>query len=171
MLTKDQIKLIQTAVRGAGLRSSQCEGRYRLLLAQYMQPNRQQVTSCKQLNHSQLEDLLAICEAYGWRMPGKEKDYYRMKRARGESVASFAQQAAIKHLAGDLGWYDYQLEGMLKRMTGGFVTNVAGLNPAQAYDVIEALKSIVGRKTGKQYNNLKEVQQDMEVTNGACKVG
>ena len=172
MLTKQQIKLIQTAVRGAGLRSARAEGRYRLLLAQYRQPSGKPVTSCKQLNHGQLEDMLAICEAYGWRMPGKEEDYYRMKRARSESVASFAQQEAIKHLAGDLGWYDYQLEGFLKRMTGGFVTNVAGLNPAQAYDVIEALKSMFGRQVGKEYKNLKEVQQDMEVNNGeTCKVG
>jgi hypothetical protein len=171
MLTKQQIKLIQTAVRAAGLRTPRGDGRYRLMLCQYKQPNGQPVTSCKQLNHAQLEDLLAICEAYGWRMPGKEDTFYRMKRARAESVASFAQQSAIKHLAGDLGWYDYQLEGMLKRMTGGFVMNVAGLNPAQAYDVIEALKTMVGRQTGKQYNNLKEVQQDMEINNGACKIG
>ena len=166
MLTKQQIKLIQTAVRRAGLRSARAEGRYRLLLAQYRQPTGKPATSCKQLNHSQLEDMLAICEAYGWRMPGKKEDYYRMKRVRSESVASFAQQAAIDHLKGDLGWYDYQLEGFLKRMTGGFVTNVAGLNPAQAYDVIEALKSMVGRRVGKQYKNLKKVQADMEVNNG-----
>lgn len=171
MLTKDQIKLIQTAVRGAGLRSARAEGRYRLLLGQYRQPTGKPVTSCKQLNHGQLEDMLAICEAYGWRMPGKPEDYYRVKRMKKESIASSAQQAAIDHLRGDLGWNDYQLEGMLKRMTGGFVINVVALNPAQAFDVIEALKAMVGRRTGKQYNNLKEVQADMEVNNGACKVG
>lgn len=171
-LTKRQITLLQTALGKAGLKSSRFEGRYRLLLAQYRQPTGKSVTSCKQLNHGQLEDMLAICEAYGWRMPGKPEDYYRMKRARSESFASSAQQAAIDHLRGDLGWNDYQLEGMLKRMTGGFVTNVVALNPAQAFDVIEALKSMVGRQVGKHYKNLKEVHADMEVKNGeTCKVG
>jgi len=171
MLTKDQIKLIQIAVRAAGIRTPRNDGRYRLLLGQYLQPNGSPVTSCKQLNHGQLEDLLAICEAYGWRMPGKNDTYYRLKRARTENMASFAQQEAIRYLAGDMGWYDYQLEGLLKRMTGGFATNVIGLSPAQAYDVIEALKAMYSRQAGKEYQNLKEIQQDMEVKNGACEVG
>jgi len=165
MLTKQQIKMIQTAVRAAGLRSSEFEGRYRLLLGQYLQPNGEAVTSCKQLNHGQLEDMLAICEAYGWRMPGKEANHFRLKRANKENVASFAQQAAIEYLAGDLGWNELQLGGLLKRLTNGFAEAVVALSPGQAYNVIEALKSMIGRRAGKQYNNLKEVQADMEVNN------
>lgn len=163
MLNNQQIKLVQTAVRAAGLRSKGFEGRYRLLLGQYKQPSGKPVTSCKQLNNSQLEDLLAICEAFGWRMPGKEENYYRLKVATHSGIASFAQQSAVRHLAGDLGWNDQQVGGFLKRMTGGFVSNVAGLSPAQAYNIIEALKIILGRERGKQYTNLKEVQEDMEV--------
>ncbi len=174
-LTAGQIRLIQTAVRTAGLRSSKFEGRYRLLLGQYLQPNGQAVTSCKQLNHRQFEDMLAICEAYGWRMPGKAEDYYRRKRAGKDRTASYAQQEAIKHLRGDLGWNEYQLGGMLKRMTNGFADTVVALSPGQAYNVIEALKAMIGRRAGKQYNNLKEVQADMEVnSNGedqASKIG
>lgn len=166
MLNNQQIRLVQKAVRVAGLRSKQFEGRYRMLLSQYQQPNSKPVKSCKQLNNYQLEDLLAICEAHGWRMPGKPANHFRFKVATQYSVASFAQQEAIKKLAGDFGWNDNQLRGMLKRMTGGFATNVAALTPAQAYKVIEALKAMLSRETGKQYSSLKEVQEDMEVTDG-----
>lgn len=166
MLNGSQIKLVQTAVRAAGLRTKQFEGRYRFLLSHYIQPNRSPVTSCKQLNNSQLEDLLAICESLGWRMPGKPENYFRLKVATKSQYASFAQQQALKHLAGDLGWNDIQLEGMLKRMTGGFATNVSGLTPGHAYNIIEALKAMLGREKGVSYSNLKEVQEDMEVKDG-----
>ena len=163
MLNNQQIKLIQTAIRAAGLRTKHFDGQYRLLLRQYLQPNGKPVTSCKQLNNSQLEDLLAICEAHGWRMPGKPENFYRFKRATESDIASFAQQSAIKKLGGDLGWNDAQLGGMLKRMTGGFATAVTALSPGQAYKIIEALKAILTRDTGKSYSTLKEVQEDMEV--------
>ena len=166
MLNNNQIKLVQVAVRAAGLRTSRFEGRYRLLLGQYRQPNGQPVESCKQLNNMQLEDMLAICESYGWRMPGEPENYYRLKRGVAELTASFAQQKAIEYLAGDLGWKESQLGGFLKRMTGGFAANVVSLNPAQAYNVIEALKAMLSRETGKEYENLKEIEGDMEVRNG-----
>jgi len=166
MLNNDQVKLVQVAVRAAGLRTSRFEGRYRLLLGQYIQPSGQPVESCKQLNNMQLEDLLAICESYGWRMPGRPENHYRLKRAVADVTASFAQQKAIEYLGGDLGWKESQLAGMLKRMTGGFAANVVSLNPAQAYDVIEALKAMLSRETGKPYENLREVEGDMEVRNG-----
>ena len=163
MLNNQQIKLIQTAVRAAGLRTRHFDGQYRLLLRQYLQSNGKPVTSCKQLNNSQLEDLLAICEAHGWRMPGKPENFYRFKIATESDIASFAQQSAIKKLGGDLGWNDAQLGGMLKRMTGGFATTVTALSPGQAYQIIECLKAILTRDTGKHYSNLKEIQEDMEV--------
>ncbi|MCK4294086.1 MAG: DUF1018 domain-containing protein [Planctomycetes bacterium] len=166
MLNNAQIKLVQTAVRKAGLRTSRFEGRYRLLLGQYKQPDGEPVTSCKQLNGMQLEDLLAICESYGWRMPGKPENHYRSLRARRSAYLSSAQRMAIDHLRGDLGWNQSQLGGFLKRMTGGFVTNVVGLSAGQAYKVIEGLKAMVGRERGKEYKNLKEIQDDMEVPNG-----
>ena len=74
MLNNSQIKLVQVAVRAAGLRGKGFDGRYRLLLGQYHQPNGQPVTSCKQLNNWQIDDLLAICESHGWRCPGKADD-------------------------------------------------------------------------------------------------
>lgn len=163
MLNTSQIKLVQTAVRAAGLRQPGFDGRYRLLLGKYLQPNKRPVTSCKQLNNWQLDDFLAICESMGFRRPGKPDNYYRFKRGTQDNVASFAQQSAIKHLAGDLGWNDKNLGGFLKKMTGGPADNVAALSPADAYKVIEGLKAIIGRGQGKQYSNLREVKQDMEV--------
>jgi len=166
MLNKAQIKLVQTAVRAAGLRGKGADGRYRLLLNQFLQSDGRPVTSCKQLNNIQLEDLLAICESYGWRMPGKAENHFRRLRCRHGNTASYAQQRAIGYLKGDLGWDDLQLGGFLKRQTGGFVDSVVGLSSAQAYKVIEGLKAILGRPAGKQYNSLKDVQADMEVNNG-----
>jgi len=163
MLNNDQIKLVQVACKTAGIRNSGQDGRYRLLLSQYRQPSKSPVTSCRQLNNSQMEDLLAICEANGWRMPGKPENFYRQKVAKGTDYANFSMQSAIKYLAGDLGWNDAQLGGMLKRMTGGAVSDIAFLTPHEAYKIIEALKAMVGRKTGKQYKNLQEVREEMSV--------
>jgi len=162
MLNNQQIKLVQTAVRAAGLRTKEFEGRYRMLLGQYKQPNGSPVTSCKQLTNPQIEDLLAICEANGWRMPGKPADYYRQKAAKQSGYASYAQELAIKHLAGDLGWNDLQLTGMLKRMTGREIVTIATLRPKEAYKIIEALKAMVSRERGVNYSNLKQIQEDMD---------
>jgi len=163
MLNSSQIRLVQVAVRSAGLRSKSSEGRYRLLLGQYKQPDGRPVNSCKQLNNYQLDDLLAICEAHGWRMPGKTETFYRQNIIGSSNYASYAQREAIKHLAGDLGWQEHQLCGMIKRMTREKKTSIVLLSPAEAYNIIEALKIIIGRKQGKQYTNLKEIQKDMEV--------
>ena len=165
MLNNRQIKLVQKAVRTAGIRKPKDDRRYRLLLAQYKRPNGSPVKSCKQLNNSQLDDLLALCESLGWRMPGKAEDHFRRKVATQETVASFAQQVAIKHLAGDFGWNNGQLGGMLKRMTGGFATSASALTPAQAHNVIEALKAMLSRERGTRYTTLKQIKDDMEVTN------
>ena len=157
-----QIKLIHKAVRDAGLRTKEHDGRYRLLLGRYKQPSGKAVTSCRQLNNMQLDDLLAICESFGWRMPGKEANHYRHKVATQSHIASFAQQSAIGHLAGDLGWNKAQLSGMIKRMTGGSEDDAALLTPGQAYRVIEALKAIIGRNEGKKYSNLNQIKEDKE---------
>jgi len=173
MLNNNQIKLVQTACKVAGLRVKGFDGRYRLLLGNYLQPSGSPVKSCKQLNNMQLDDLLAICEANGWRQPGKPADFYRRKIIEGAGYASYAQREAIEHLAGDLGWSCAQLDGMIKRMTAGDVRNIAILKPGQAFKIIEALKAMFSREKGKSYSNLKQIQEDTEaVTDGqAIKVG
>ena len=183
MLNNNQIKLVQTAVRAAGLRSPKFDGRYRLLLAQYKRSNGAMVASCKQLTNSQLEDLLAICESHGWRCPGKAEDFFRSKvaknapsrfasqsEAEGGDSASFAQQEAIKNLAGDLGWNDNNLTGMIKRITRQRCSNIAELTSKEAFGLIEALKAILCRSVGKNYHNLSEIKDDFakEVKDG-CK--
>ena len=155
-----QIRLLQIAVKKAGLRSKNFDGRYRLLLGQYKQSNGRPVTSSVQLNSYQLEDLLAICESYGWQCPGKDANHFRKKAAASGKVASTAQQQAIEHLGRDLGWNEYDLGGMINRMTGGKSSSVVTLAPRQAYNIIEALKAILSRKAGKKYNKLNEIKDD-----------
>jgi len=169
MLNKQQIKLVQTAVRAAGLRGKNSEGRYRLMLGQYTRPDGGRVTSSTQLNRYQLEDLLAICEALGWRHPGKKADHYRQKIHRDvvrSNLASEAQLVAIDHLTGDLGLTGPQVGKFCSRMTGGKVIAPPGLSAGQAWNIIEALKAITGRRRGKKYQSLDEIKRDTEVTNG-----
>ena len=163
MLNKGQIKLVQTAVRAAGLRSNRSEGRYYLLLQQYKSPRGNPVTSCKQLNNYQLDDLLAICESLGWQHPGKAADHYRQRSARHLNQASYAQLHAIEALAGDLGWNHLQISGMIKRITHDTCEHLADLSPRAAWQMIEALKQMFGRQQGRHYTNCKDVQADMEV--------
>jgi hypothetical protein len=147
MLNNKQIQLVQMAVRGAGLRGKGFEGRYRLLLGQYTLSNGRAVTSCKQLTNEQLDDLLAICESMGWRHPGHAANYFRQRAAHLEAgLASDAQISAIRHLAGDLGWNDENLKGMLRRMwRKAALTDLTG---REAWTIIEALKAIVMRPGG-----------------------
>jgi Bacteriophage Mu, GemA protein len=167
MLNNNQIKLVQTAVRAAGLRDKTGDQRYRILLGNYKQPNGDVVTSCKQLNNWQLDDLLAICESLGWQYPGQRRAYYRNRSKTRGNTASFAQQSAIAYLSGDLGWNNKQLSGMVERQTAGRIEHAQQLRADEAHGLIEALKNILSRETGKDYKNLKEVQQDMEATDGA----
>ena len=163
-ITVKQIRLVQTAVRAAGLRSKNDDGRYRLLLGQYVQSNGGRVVSCKQLSNFQLDDRLAIWESMGWRYPGKPENFCREKVANQSrsQLASYAQTEGIRHLAGDLGWKDHQLAGMIERMTHGNASSVVDLTPGQGHIMIEALKSMLSRKTGKTYPTLKDVESDMK---------
>ena len=157
-LNKEQVRLLQTAVRAAGLRAGGQDGRYRLLLGQYRRSNGQPATSCKDLDGRQMEDLLAICESMGWRMPGKPADYFRIRASLRDDVASYAQQAGIRHLANDLGWDGPHLANFIKRQTAGRCDSVERLGPTEAYVVIEGLKAIVSRGVGRLYNSLAQVR-------------
>lgn len=159
MINEKQIKLIQTACTAVGLRES---GRYYLLLGQYQQPGGRPVTSCKQLNQYQIDDLLAICESLGWRYPGKPDNHYRAKVIKNHQLASFAQQAAIRHLAGDLGWNEYQLNGMIERMTNHQTSSVSKLTPRQAWVLIESMKTMFGRVAGHTYQNINQIKDEQE---------
>jgi len=175
MLNNQQIKLVQMAVRAAGLRTKHFDARYRLLLRQYKQPSGDMVTSCKQLNAMQMEDLLAICESHGWRYPGKPADHFRKKAASRYTVASFAQQSAIKNLAFDIGWSLENLFDFITKQTKHKARYLDQLTPKHAYEVIEALKAIVSRKQGRCYKNLNEIREDFtkgatDAQNQTCQV-
>lgn len=160
MLDNNQVRLIQIAVRKAGLRTAAFDGRYRMLLGQYLLPDGKPVTSCKQLNNAQLDDLLAICESMGWRMPGKPEDFYREKINQKDDMASFGQQAAIKHLAADIGMvFGPHLANFIRHQTNHNADSVAMLSPSQAYKVIEGLKALVQKQTGKKFKTLTEISE------------
>ena len=167
-LTPKQVTMLQIAVKAAGIRMPKDDRRYRMLLGQYKKSDGTMVTTCKDLSNEQLGDILAICEANGWRCPGKAEDHFRKKTAESAKAASdgrisYAEIEAVKCLAGDLGWEKSQIAGMVKRVTKREFDAVAELSSGDAYKLIEALKNMVSRKTGNKYNNLKDVQSDMEV--------
>ena len=167
MLNNKQIKLIQTAARAAGLRDGDDDSQYYLVLGQYLQSNRQKVNSCKQLTNYQMDDFLGICESMGWRCPGKTSNYYRLKAR--DDHASYAQRAAIKRLAEDLGWCMDDLKGFVWRMTNHRTSELAELFPLEAGEIIEALKDMFGRVAGKHFSTLSEIAEEMEATDGQSK--
>lgn len=154
MLNQNQIKLLQTALRAAGLRGAD-ETRYRLLLSHY------RVASSKQLTQVQLDDLLAICEGLGWCRPGYAPDHYRRKTlgASASGLASTPQRQAIRHLAGDLGWDADQLAGLIRRLTGQSARLIEQLTNREAYNLIEAMKAMVNRKDQTHNQTLMEFCQ------------
>lgn len=158
MLTADQIKLVQVAARAVGLRLKGFDGRYRMLLSQYIKSDGSAVTSCKDLNKYQFEDFLAICESLGFRSPGKSDTYYRDIVSQSGELASYAQQKAIEHLRGDCGWSVDNLNQFILKMTGKALT-VSTISTAQAAKIIEAFKAILGRTGGRNFKSLKEVQE------------
>jgi len=164
-MNNNQIKLVQMAVKKAGIRKPKDDRRYRMLLGNYKQPNGARVTSCKQLNSFQMEDLLAICESMGWRLPGASETHFRDKvqKTHRPGLASFAQQSAIEKLGGDMGWNVNQINGLIEKVTTGKADSIVSLTSSLAYKVIEAMKAMFSRKTGKNYKNLREIQDDMEV--------
>ena len=163
-MNNSQIRLIQIAARAAGLRTKYSDARYRVLLSQYKRSGGGQVTSCKHLSNSQMEDFLAICESLGFRYQGKPDDYFRAKVAgRRDGIASYAQQRAIENLAGDLGWNKKQMDGFISKMTKTRTANLVELTPAEAAKIIEGLKNIFSRPLGKKYSSLTELKRDMEV--------
>ncbi len=164
MLNNEQVRLVQVAVRAAGIRLPHDDSRYRLLLAQYRDKSRRPLTSCRDLSREQMTDLLAVCEGMGWRHPGKADDYYRQLASGGYEYASYAQQKAIAALFDDLGYPAQARISMMQRLYEKGST--ATLSPREAYNLIEALKAMLSRQTGRTYHNVTEVQEDMEVCCG-----
>lgn len=162
MVSNKQLKLIHIAARQAGLIVKKDDRRYRLLLAQYKTRDGGAATTSRQLNNSQIEDLLAICEAMGWDS-GRGATYFRDKVAAHGTFASFAQCSAIDKLRGDLGWNANNLKGMIGRMTAYSKSSVAELTVRQASNIIEALKNMTLRAKGMSPNTTLAEIKDTEV--------
>jgi hypothetical protein len=166
MVTKEQIILIQTAARKAGLRDGSNRGRYDLVLAQYRTGRHLPVRSCKELNNWQIDDFLAICESMGWRYPGKSETYCRDKAAESKDghYASYAQKTAIDHIAGDLGLTGGIgrdcLNQFVLRMTRQRTDDINFVTRREAYNIIEALKAQVERHDERKYDNCKDIQSN-----------
>ncbi|MBW2559436.1 MAG: DUF1018 domain-containing protein [Deltaproteobacteria bacterium] len=165
MVTNKQLKLIHIAARQCGLIVKKDDRRYRLLLAQYKAPGGNPAKSSKALNNSQIGDLLAICEAMGWDS-GRGATYFRDKVAAHGHLASFAQQSAILHLRGDLGWSADNLKGFIRRMTHEAKSSVAELTVKEASQIIEALKNMFLRAKEMSPNTTLTELKDMEVAHG-----
>lgn len=160
MLNAEQIKLVQTAIHKAGIRKPGEDSRYRLLLAQYKDSKGRAIVSCKQLNNWQLDDILAICESHGWRMPGQSETFYRDKTAEltDSNTASYGQQEAIKFLAADLGFSSPHLANFIRYMTRDEKDSVACLSPSEAWKITEALTAIIRKQTGIKFKSLAEIR-------------
>ena len=165
MVSNLQLRLIHIAARQAGLIVKKDDRRYRLLLAQYKTADGGVATTSKQLNNSQIEDLLAICESMGWDS-GRGATYFRDKVAAHGTFASFAQCSAIDKLRGDLGWNAQNLKGMIGRMTAHSKSSVAELTVRQASNIIEALKNMTIRAKGMSPNATLNDIKDTEVVHG-----
>jgi hypothetical protein len=156
MPNNDQIKLIQTAARAAGLRNGKQDGRYRMVLAQY------RVKSSKDMTNAQIDDFLAICEALGWRYPGKPETYFRSRAAASADgrMASWAQLEAIGHLSGDLGFQggDISMAKFISRMTCGRVDAKEQLTLDEAWTIISSLKAMLQRRDGVKYKNCTDIK-------------
>jgi hypothetical protein len=166
MVTKEQIILIQTAARKAGLRNGSERGRYDLVLGQYLTRTHLPVRSCKELNNWQIDDFLAICESLGWRYPGKPETYCRDRAAvsKDSKNISYAQKKAIDHLAGDLGMTGgigfSALCHFIDRMTKHRTDNIDLLTRKEGYIIIQALKAILERNDERTYDNCKDIQSN-----------
>ena len=162
MASNKQLQLIHIAARQAGLIVQKDDRRYRLLLAQYKTPGGKPAKSSKQLNNSQIGDLLAICESMGFDS-GRGATYFRDKVAAHGTFASFAQCSAIDKLRGDLGWNTQNLRGMIGRMTAHSKSSVAELTVRQASNIIEALKNMTIRDKGMSPNATLNDIKDTDV--------
>ncbi len=160
-MTNQQLKLVHIAARAVGLRGPAGNGRYWMLLGQYTQSNGRRVTSSKQLTSVQFESLMGIMEAQGFEQPGKTSRYWREKASAsaerfGRGQCSFAQLAAVYHLAGDLGWAAEHIDAFCRRMTQGRAETAVSLSAREAYTVIEGMAAMVERTRGRRCRPLGE---------------
>lgn len=156
-ITANQIRSLQIAARQVGLRCGKDDGRYKLLLMQYKEPHGRGCQSCKELNQTQYEDFMAICESMGFVHFSGDKRHYRDKRDSRGDCKSFAQLEAIKAMASDLGWDSEHLQAFCVKMGKAPLTYLSGVDAGK---IIEALKAMIGRRDNTHYTRVADVASE-----------
>jgi len=136
-MTKDQIKLIHVAKGKVNLSEEQ----YRMMLR-----NLGNVDSCKDLTNETFEDCMAFLEDCGFL-----GNYWRNKVITRGSFASSRQVWMIQELHADYEYAcepngpHYELSGLAARCSDDRTRDLSRLTPAEAYGLIEQLKSMIAR--------------------------
>lgn len=134
-MTNPQIRLIKMAVRQLGIDDADYRTALRSIAG---------VDSCKDLTEVGFEDVLAWLESCGWRDKDRSATHWRDLQANRSRFASSRQLHAIYDLAQEMD--PPLLAGMVRRMSGNRVDQPSKLRPAEAYNLIEALKAMRSRK-------------------------
>jgi hypothetical protein len=116
------------------------DGEYRLILR-----NVAGVTSSKDLDNSKLEKVMAFFEERGFRQKDQPQDYWRRKyHAQGQFCGE-----RMTHLINQLSQQvKYPLDSLVARASKGRTARLEELNPAEANNLVEMLKSMAARHEG-----------------------
>jgi hypothetical protein len=116
------------------------DGEYRLILR-----NLGGVESSKDLTNQSLEKLMAFFEDRGFRQKDQPQDYWRRKyHAQGQ----FCGERMV-HLIHQLSQQvKYPLDSLVAKASKGRTARAEELNPAEANQLVEMLKSMAGRESG-----------------------
>lgn len=147
-----QLRTIHMAKRAAGLTDQS----YRTLLW-----NVGGVESSKDLGNAGLEDVMAVLEDMGFDGHPAGPRYWRNKVVRRGQCSSERMVRKIYALAAE---QRYQLPALCRRMSLHRTDQVEQLCPKEAWNLIEALKAIVGREAA---DGSKEKETEV-VAHGTC---
>lgn len=103
------------------------------------------VESSKDLDQQGFEDVMAYLESHGFTQDKSPADYWQNIVANRGRFASSRQVHEINRLAR---LQRYELPALCKRWSGGRCWTPSKLIPAEAYKLIEMLKSCVARSDG-----------------------
>ena len=134
MPTRPQIIAIQKARRQLQLNDAQ----YRTLLK-----NVARVESSKDLDNAGVEDVMAVFEDMGFQQHPAGPTYWRDKVAARGNRANARMVQKIEMLAGQ---QRYCLPALCERFSGGRAQTPIDLTPAEAWKLIEMLKSAAARE-------------------------
>lgn len=149
MPTKPQIIAIQSAKRWLMHNRAFTDAGYRMLLW-----NVAKKRSCTELGNSAVEDVMAVMEDMGAQQHPRGKTYWRdtvQRRASGESSRN--QVWAIHAAAALLG---IDARGFCFRMSNHRTRDPEALDAREAYNVLEALKAMIQRRTGEHLTSLED---------------